>query len=823
MTPIDRPGRVKRAGETGAAGHELSGTSPTLQSPRTLRTVRGMTADARAALKQAGFSRRRFLQQSGALIVGFSAAGVAGRFGLTPALAQGTRSRDAQLDAWIAIGADGRITAYTGKCELGQGIFTTQTQLIAEELSVPVDRVKLIQCDTALTPDQGTTSGSQTHPTNFNDRNLALAGATAREALLKLASTRLGVGIDRLTVANGIISIAGASSGSAKQIAYGDLVGGRTFNLTLDPEAARKRATDWTVLGKSVPRLDLPAMVTGQLEYVHNVRVPGMAHGRVVRPPEAGAKLVAVDEASVRGLPGFIKVVVRNNFVGVVAEKPWQAIQAANALKATWSPGIGLPPHIGFHDWMRRQPSRDSLTVDSGDVNERIAAATTIVTATYLHPYQMHGSIGSSCAVADVRNGKATIWSSSQAVWGQRSTSAMLLGLKPDDVRVIFARGSGCYGLNGADTVTYDAALLSQAVGRPVRVQLTRRDEMAWENYGVACVINQRAGLDEQGTIIAWDYEAWSPSFGNRPGYDAPGNVVTGLLAGFEPPAFAPRTPAPGPSGRFNNGSNAAPSYVSGCVRGSCGGTGMIRSERVLSHTILSPFFTGPLRSPSRLQNTFAHESFMDELAARVKADPVAFRLRHLRDPRLVDVVSAAAKAANWEPRPSPRTGSNRSSVASGRGFACVLYEGGNGYCALVAEVEVDRGNGRVTVKRFVAAQDCGPISSPDGLKNQIEGGALQGLSRALGEEVTWDERKVTSIDWRTYHSLTLGSDMPAIEAVLINRPEAEANGAGETAITLVAAAVGNAIFDATGARIRQVPFTQERVKAALDASEARS
>ena len=289
------------------------------------------------------------------------------------------------------------------------------------------------------------------------------------------------------------------------------------------------------------------------------------------------------------------------------------------------------------------------------------------------------------------------------------------------------------------------------------------------------------------------------------------------MLAGFEPAAFSPRSPASAPTGRFGNGSNAAPSYVTGCVGGSCGGTGTIKSERVLTHAVRSLFFTGPLRSPSRLQNTFAHESFMDEIAARVKADPVEYRLRHLRDSRLIDVVKAAAKTANWQSRPSPR-GRNGSTanIASGRGIACVLYEGDNGYCAMVAEVDVDRTTGRIAVKRLVAAQDCGPISSPDGMKNQIEGGVLQGMSRALGEEVTWDDRKVTSINWRTYHSLTMGAEVPKVEIVLINRTDGEAMGAGETAITLTAAAIGNAVFDATGARLREVPFTADRVKAAL-------
>jgi len=312
-----------------------------------------------------------------------------------------------------------------------------------------------------------------------------------------------------------------------------------------------------------------------------------------------------------------------------------------------------------------------------------------------------------------------------------------------------------------------------------------------------------------------WDYEAWFASLGGRPGYDTPGNVVTGMLAGFPAAPFRPAAAAE-PAGEFRNGSNAAPSYVSGRVARNAGGAGTIASERVLVHTVRSPFFTGPLRSPSRLQNTFAHECFFDEVAAHVRADPVAYRLRHLSDPRLKDVVAAAAKAANWVARPSPRPDLTKTGVARGRGFSCVLYEGDNGWVAMVAEIEVDQATGKLTAKRLVIAQDCGPVSNPDGMRNQLEGGALQGLSRALGEEVTWDDRKVTSVDWRTYHSLPLGFDVPIVESVLINRTDVEASGAGETAVTIVAAAVGNAIFDATGARVREVPFTAERIKAAL-------
>jgi len=540
-----------------------------------------------------------------------------------------------------------------------------------------------------------------------------------------------------------------------------------------------------------------------------------MLHVVVVRPPAPGATLTTVDESALTGLPGVVKVVTRKNFVGVVAEKPWQARHAAAKLKIAWTDGSGLPSQRDFYDYLRKQPSRDAFIVNSKDVDDRLSKAASVIKATYVHPYQMHGSMGTSCAVADVQGNKATVWSPTQSAYPTRSGVAMLLGLQPDNVRVVFVRGAGCYGINGADTVSYDAALLSQAVGKPVRVQLSRQDEMAWENYGFPYVIDQRVGIDADGRIIAWDYEAWFASMGGRPGTSTPGNVVTGTLMGFSPAPFSPRA-ATDPAGRFNNGSNAAPSYVVGRVGSGSGGAGIVASERVLTHTIASPFFTGPLRSPSRLQNTFAHECLIDEIAAKVKADPVDYRLRHLSDQRLKHVVVEAARAAGWQARPSPKPGASRTGIASGRGMACVLYEGDNGYVALVADVEVNTTTGKVVAKRLFVAQDCGPVSNPDGMRNQLEGGALQGLSRALAEEVTWDDRKVTSIDWRTYHSMTMGDEMPAIESVLVDRHDAEATGAGETAITVVAAAVGNAIFDATGARIRQVPFTPERVKAAL-------
>ncbi len=756
-------------------------------------------------------SRRDFLKGCGALIVSFNAASLStlsadgqGQFGT-----RASHIDPKKLDSWLAIGADGVITAYTGKCDFGQGIFTAQTQLVSEELCVPINRVKLIQCDTAITPDQGSTSGSQSTPTNFNSENLALAAASAREALLVLASHELGEAADHLTVADGVIS-----TSSGKHVTYERLIGNKQFNVSLSPAAKRRSAAQWTVLGKPVPSLDRAALMTGQFEFLHSVRVPGMLHGRVVRPPQMGATLAHIDEQSVRNIPGLKQVVVRKDFVGVVADTQHHATLAARQLIVRWNPGPQLPLQDQFFDHLQKQPSHDVLSVDSGDVESQLAAAGKIIRARYTYPYQMHGSVGTSCAVADVKPGSATVWSATQSAYPTRSIIAKLLNMPPDQVRVIYVRGSGCYGLNGADAVSFDAAVLSQAAGSSVRLQFSRQDEMMWENFGSACVVEHRAALGPDGHIVAWDRENWVASLGSRPGYDQPGNVISGMLLGFEPEPLKPG-PARPPSGKLRNQSNTVPSYFAGCISGSCDGGGTIRSERALTHTVRSPFFTGPLRSPLRIQNTFADECFVDELCAHAKADPVAFRLQHLHDPRIIGVIKAAAKAVDWQVR-SHRASLPRSGVVSGRGIACVAYEGGNGYAALIAYVDVDLETGEVRPRRFVVALDCGPISNPDGLQNQTEGGILQGMSRSLVEEVTWNETRVTSIDWETYNSLHLDYEMPAIETVFVTPAGVPASGAGETSITVTPAAIGNAIFDATGARLRDLPFTPQRVKAAL-------
>jgi nicotinate dehydrogenase subunit B len=717
-----------------------------------------------------------------------------------------------QLDSWIALGEDGLVTACTGKCDFGQGIFTAQTQLVAEELCIAVERVRLVECDTARTPDQGTTSGSQSTPTNFNDDNLALAAATAREALLQLAATRLNLPAEALTARDGAIHASGGAS-----IAYEDLLKGKHFNLALNKAAKRRTPSQWTVLGKPVPALDRVRLMTATFDYVHHVRVPGMLHGRVVRPTTMGAALLSVDESSVAYLPGMVKVVTRGDFVGVVAETQFSASTAARLLSVRWKPGPPLPPPSRFREYLQQSPARSELGVDSGDMATELGRAHRVIEGQYAVPYQMHGSVGTSCAVADVSADHATVWSATQSAYPTRSCLAKILDLPLEGVRVIYTRGSGCYGLNGADAVSFDAAVLSQLAGRPVRLQYTREDEMLWENLGAACLVHHRAALDRTGHIRAWDRESWVANLGNRPGYDQPGNVISGMLLGFKPEPFNPG-PEKKPTGKLRNQSNAVPNYMAGCIEGACDGQGTVASERVLTHTVRSPFFTGPLRSPLRFQNTFANECFMDELAAEARADPLLFRLAHLKDPRLIAVLKAATTAASWQSEPiRAQQASRREAVLSGRGLACVAYEGANGYAALVAFIDVHRASGVIRPRRFVCAIDCGPVSNPDGLRNQIEGGILQGLSRTLVEEVTWDDRRLTSTDWISYPSLRLDFEPPQIETVFVSPPGARATGAGETAITITPAAVGNAVFSSAAIRLRQLPFTPARVLEAFD------
>jgi CO/xanthine dehydrogenase Mo-binding subunit len=795
--------------------------------------ISAVSSTAKAAMEQAsppqeGASRRDFLRSAGIMMVGFAAAGSASKLSAQSPIAPTGLIDATQVDSWVAIGADESVTGYVGKVELGQGMRTIQTQLIAEELSVSMNRINLIMGITGITPDQGSTSGSNSTPTQFGAAGLRAAVDTARDALMLLASEQLDATVDQLEVRDGVVYL---KSDPTQNISYGNLVYGKRFNLTMNAKAVPKDPSTWKVLGTSVPRVDIPAKATGQFQYVQQVRVPGMLHGKVVRPSTVGAHFVSMDDSSLAGMPGNPKAIQVMDFVGVVADTEWHAIQAVGALNVEWSAGATLPAQTTLYSsFMTSQPSADSYTVDSGDVDQTMAGAVQVIKAQYLHPYHLHGSIGTTCAVADVRgtgkNAQVRIWSCTQEIYPVRDGVSTLLGFDPAKVQVIFVDGSGCYGLNGADTVAFDAAILSQAVQAPVRVQFSRKDEMTGaDTFGPAYIINLKAGVDKNGQMIAWDYEAWSSNKGSRVNATTPGNVITGALLGFPTPTVTVTTTPTRPT-TFGNGSNVACNYITGTVNGVAGGTGTVASQRCLGHQIASPFFTGPLRSPARIQNTFANESFIDEVAAALKQDPVQYRLRHINNVelptgvggiRLTAVLNSVAQAYGWDTRPSPKPNIPKTGVVTGRGVSAVLYEGSNGYCAMVAEVSVDLSSGMITVTKLVASQDSGPVSNPNGMRNQMEGGALQGLSRAMHEEVKWNNRAgvITSADWLSYPVYQFGDALPEIQSLIINNPTKPSWGSGECTITNVASAIANAVFDATGVRMRQLPFTPANFLAA--------
>jgi CO/xanthine dehydrogenase Mo-binding subunit len=720
-----------------------------------------------------------------------------------------------QIGSWLAVGKDGIVTIGTGKVELGTGTLTATRQIVAEELDVAFEKTTIVQGITGQTVDQGTTAGSQTMRTQWAT-GLRISAASARQTLLGLAATKLGVSADKLTVSNGVVSAQGDSS---KTVSYADLVGGAPITGTVNTKVKPKDSSTYKVVGQSIPREDVPAKVTGEFTYVQDVTLPGMLHGRVVRPTRpaplnaagtalatvikgtlANATLGSVDESSIKHIPGA-KVVTKNNFVGVVAAREEHAIAAAQALKVTWNDSASLPDQATLYDTIQNaKVDNTRILSDTGNVDTAIASAVKTLQAVYTHPYQAHASIGPSAAVANVHEGIAEVWSGTQAAYPLRRTLATLLNLDESSIRVNYVEGSGCYGINGADDVSLSAALLSQAVGKPVRVQYMRADEISWENYGNAMVMSLKAGLAASGHIVGWDYQNWSANRGGRPA--PPANIPTGVLAGF-PENPPPKSPPPSPP-LGDDASNALPWYN-------------FPSQRVRSYGVYRPWlFTGPLRSPARLQNTFAQESFMDELAAAAAADPVSFRLLHTGDDqRLIDVINAASKAANWQTRPSPAPAQS-GTTKSGRGIAATRYEGNSSWVAAVVTVTVDTTAGTVTPTQVVASQDCGVVINPDGTKAQIEGNIVQGLSRSLKEEVNFDRSGVLSVDWASYPIITFKELPDDIKIVLVNRPSLPALGVGEAVISVIGAAISNAIFDATGKRMRQIPFTPERVKAAL-------
>ena len=752
-------------------------------------------------MKSIEITRRQFLKTTGALVVSFNL--------LSPsrqALAQFATlpSGDidpTSLDSWLAITPDGLVTFYTSKVELGTGTITALAQIVAEELDVPFEKIKMDSGDTSRTIEQGSTVGSRT--IERAGPQIRQTAAAARQELLKLAATQLNAPMEKLTVANGVVSVAGQGS---KKISYGELIGGKKFNtritatgtgwdMKVAPEVKAKNPKDYKVVGKTIQRTDLPTKVTGEHDYIHNVRIPGMLHGRVVRPPVINTEPVNIDEDSIRGIPGMVMIAREGKFVGVVAKTEWAAIKAAQALKVTWAKPTSKVP--GSADEMYKflrstKPVRSQKAVEKGDVAAALKQSEKIYQAGYRWPFQMHGMIGPSCSIADVKSDKATIWSGPQGPFRTRGTIAALLNIPEQNVRVIYHEASGSYGRMSTDDGAEDAALLSRAVGAPVRVQWSRHDEHGWEPKGPAQVDEAKAAVEPDGRILAWDFtdhsQPWTAS-GSTP-----------LLASLQV-GMTPKNP-----GGSNGSQGGGEIYT-------------IPNQKIVAELINwhfpepIPLRTSNLRAPGDVARCFASEGFLDEIAADLKLDPLEFRLKNLTgNKRAMECLQAAAEKANWPKRPSPARPPS-GNIAIGRGIA--ITQRASTYVAAVAEVEVNKTTGEVAVKRIVCSHDCGLMINPDGVKNQVEGNIIQGVSRALYEEVTYDAKGVTSLDWGTYPILRF-PDVPELDIVLINRPEMQPLGAGEGATIPPAAAIANAIFDAVGVRLREGPFTPKRVLAAM-------
>jgi CO/xanthine dehydrogenase Mo-binding subunit len=737
--------------------------------------------------------RRHFLVSSGALVVSFSlrpwpAAAEERKDGGRPL--PGSLEQAPMLDSWIRIGADGSVTVFTGKVELGQGIKTALIQVAAEELVVAPARIALVTADTARTPDERYTAGSQSM--QHSGTAIMNAAAQVRQVLVSLAAARFGVAPDQLSVQDGVVR---ASDG--RSAAYGELVADRTLHVRAEPVSPLRDARARTVMGRALPRVDIPAKVTGGEAYVHDLRLAGMVHARVVRPPSRGATLAEVAAARVEKLPGVLKIVRDGSYLAVIAEREWQAIVAMRALEsaARWQEQASLPDAAQVYGHLQGLPAKDRL--DAGDAAAP-SFAQGALEATFHRPYQMHASIGPSCAVGLMKDDALTVWTHSQGVYPLRDAIAELLHMPPERVRCIHLEGSGCYGHNAADDAAADAALCARALpGRPVRVQWMREHEHACEPYGSAMVAQARATLDANGNVADWSYEVWSATHSTRPG--PAGNLAPAWTLA-QPFAQPVPTPIPLPAGGGDR--NAIPGYA-------------FTRPRVVYHFVEQmPLRVSALRGLGAYANVFAVESFMDQLAQSAKADPVVFRLRHLRDQRARDVVQTAAERFGWaafEPRPS-----------RGRGFSYARYKNLAAYCAMALEVEVDRETGRVRVVRAVAAIDSGEAVNPDGIRNQTEGGIVQSISWTLFESVAFDRTRVTSRDWGSYPILRF-NDLPELVNVhVINRPGAAFLGTGEAAQGPTAAALANALADATGVRLREIPFTRTRVKAVLDAARAR-
>ena len=734
--------------------------------------------------------RRHFLQAGSGLVVSFSLLGGTSLVG-----AQGTSGRvksmeREQVDAWLGIGPDGRVTVYSGKVDLGTGTRTALAQLVAEELDVGFDQVDMVMGDTLLTLDQGQTAGSLT--ISNGGITLRQAAACARQALLASAATRLSANVAELSVAKGVVSL----RESDRKISYAALVDGKALQIKLDPKIALKLPASHTVIGQSVPRVDIPAKVTGRFTYIHDFKLPGMLHARVVRPPGPGATLVSVDESSVRNISGLVKVVRKQDFVAVVCKSEWAAVKAARQLQTQWTSASTLPSKDTLYDYWRKLPvAKDEPVVKTGDAMAALGTAAKRIKATYDFAPHTHGSIGPSCAVADFRDGRCTIWSASQATHSLQSELSTVLGVAKADIRLVYLDGAGCYGRNGHEDCSGDAALVSQLAGAPVRVQWMRADEHGWDPKSPPALVDMEGGLDAQGLPVAWRSEFFIAQ-ANGTLDEFP--LLAAVLSGVKRTGHY--------TGNLQKNSDVLYQFPN------------IKTE--VHRLADTAFRTSHLRTPGRMQNTFANEAFFDEMAAAAGADPLQWRLTYLKDPRARAVLEDVARLSNWQSRPSNSTSQGDRSaveVARGRGVSFVKYDNDRTYVALVAEVEVDQRSGQIGVKQVWCSHDCGQLINPDGARNQIEGGIVQTISRTLLEELQFDRGHFTSLDWASYPILRF-PDVPKIHISLINRPELPSWGAGEMAPTVVPSAISNAVFDATGLRLRSVPFLPAKVLAARSA-----
>jgi len=752
---------------------------------------------------KSSLSRRNFLKGSAGLVVAFTivdprmAFAAAGGDGVSVA-----SPASSKLSAWLAINPDNTATLFTGKVETGTGVETALAQIAAEELEFPVDRLEVVMGTTSKTVDQGPTYGSMS--VRYAGPQIRNAAAAARQALLDMAAEHFKLPAQQLVAREGTVSVIGAP---ANTISFGELVAGKQldidieasgtgFGLQVRPKAPVKDPSTYAVIGQSVRRKDIPGKVTGQFTYIQDVKIDGMLHGRVVRPYGVGAELVSVDESGLKDIPGFVQVVRRGNFLGVVAETEWAAIQAAEKLGSTlhpegpqsaqakWGEWTGLPQQDEIWDTLRKTTGTNESVAAKGSVDMALPFAAKTIQATYQTPFQMHGSIGPSCAIADVRPDGATFWAGTQMPHQMRADMAKMLGLPENRIEVIWHEASGAYGRNGLEHVIPDAALLSQAVGRPVRVQWMRWDEHGWEPKGPPIVQDLTGALDENGNVVAWRHHMWVPTTGDT-------RLVAVELAGL---------PEIGGEGTGNASITYAYNFDNADV--ACHGMGRVG------------LLTAWLRSPAQFETTYAMEAFIDELAAEAKQDPLTFRLKYLNDRRAIDVLRAAAEAYGWESRPSPAPQQD-GKMATGRGIAWVNRD--DVRVATIAEVTVDRESGEIRVKRVVVAHDCGLVVNPDGLRNQIEGNIIQSISRTLHEEVRFDTSRVTSLDWEGYPILRFEEIPDQIDMVFVNnRPEYPSYGGGEPSTCPTAAVISNAVYDAVGVRLRQTPFRPERVKAAM-------